>query len=147
MLMGPLVHLTVRWRMLSPRLTPEYRRIYETVTVEDFGIDGTSEDIAKAMIKKFRDDAPRATLAGAAVSNLPVNGTSAAMALVTAIISAWWTVKWPSAVAKTGASLLPLATTISFMFRQLVAVSVPKPLRFLPTVKSAETVMLPQHSV
>ena len=51
----------------------------KTVTVEDFGIDGTSEDIAKAMIKKFRDDAPRATLAGAAVSNLPVNGTSVAI--------------------------------------------------------------------
>ena len=28
------------------------------------------------MIKKFRDDAPRATLTGNAVSNLPANGTS-----------------------------------------------------------------------
>ena len=37
----------------------------KTVTVEDFGIDGTSEDVAKAMIKKFRDDAPRATLPAA----------------------------------------------------------------------------------
>ena len=51
----------------------------KTVTVEDFGIDGTSEDVAKAMIKKFRDDAPRATLAGSAVSNLPANGTSVAV--------------------------------------------------------------------
>ena len=51
----------------------------KTVTVEDFGIDGTSEDVAKAMIKKFRDDAPRATLAGSAVSNLPANGTSVAL--------------------------------------------------------------------
>ena len=51
----------------------------KTVTVEDFGIDGTSEDVAKAMIKKFRDDAPRATLAGSAVSNLPTNGTSVAV--------------------------------------------------------------------
>ena len=48
----------------------------KTVTVDDFGIDGTSEDVAKAMIKKFRDDAPHATLTGNAVSNLPANGTS-----------------------------------------------------------------------
>ena len=48
----------------------------KTVTVDDFGIDGTSEDVARAMIKKFRDDAPRATLTGNAVSNLPANGTS-----------------------------------------------------------------------
>ena len=48
----------------------------KTVTVDDFGIDGTSEDVAKAMIKKFRDDAPRATLTGSAVTHLPANDTS-----------------------------------------------------------------------
>ena len=51
----------------------------KTVTVADFGIDGTSEDVAKAMISKFRDDAPRATLAGSAVTDLPANGTSVAL--------------------------------------------------------------------
>ena len=47
-----------------------------TVTVEDFGTGATSEDVAKAMIKKFRDNAPFATLTGSAVSNQPVDGTS-----------------------------------------------------------------------
>jgi flagellar hook-associated protein 1 FlgK len=51
----------------------------KTVTVADFGVDGTSEDVATAMIKKFRDDAPRATLAGSAVTNIPVDGTSVAI--------------------------------------------------------------------
>ena len=51
----------------------------KTVTVADFGVDGTSEDVAAAMIKKFRDDAPRATLAGSAVTNIPVDGTSVAI--------------------------------------------------------------------
>ena len=51
----------------------------KTVTVADFGVDGTSDDVAKAMIEKFRDDAPRATLAGSAVTNLPVDGTSVAI--------------------------------------------------------------------
>ena len=51
----------------------------KTVTVADFGTDGTSEDVAKAMIEKFRDDAPRATLAGSAVTNVPANGTSVAV--------------------------------------------------------------------
>ena len=51
----------------------------KTVTVADFGTDGTSEDVAKAMIRKFRDDAPRATLAGSAVTDVPANGTSVAI--------------------------------------------------------------------
>ena len=51
----------------------------KTVTVADFGIDGTSEDVAKAMISKFRDDAPRATLSGSAVTDFPANGTSVAL--------------------------------------------------------------------
>lgn len=51
----------------------------KTVTVDDFGPDGTSEDVARAMIAKFRDDAPRATLAGSAVSNPPVDGTTVAI--------------------------------------------------------------------
>ena len=51
----------------------------KTVTVADFGVDGTSEDVAKAMISKFRDDAPRATLAGSAVTDLPANGISVAL--------------------------------------------------------------------
>jgi flagellar hook-associated protein 1 FlgK len=51
----------------------------KTVTVADFGVDGTSEDVATAMIKKFRDDAPRATLAGSAVTDIPVDGTSVAI--------------------------------------------------------------------
>ena len=51
----------------------------KTVTVADFGIDGTSEDVAKAMISKFRDDAPRATLSGSTVTDLPANGTSVAL--------------------------------------------------------------------
>ena len=51
----------------------------KTVTVADFGIDGTGEDVAKAMINKFRDDAPRATLAGSTVTDLPANGTSVAV--------------------------------------------------------------------
>ena len=45
----------------------------------DFGIGGTGEDVAKAMINKFRDDAPRATLAGSTVTDLPANGTSVAV--------------------------------------------------------------------
>jgi len=53
--------------------------ITKTVTVADFGVDGTSEDVARAMLKKFRDDAPRATLAGSAVTNIPVDGTSVAI--------------------------------------------------------------------
>ena len=53
--------------------------ITKTVTVADFGPDGSSEDVAKAMITKFRDDAPRATLAGSAVSSLPADGTSVAV--------------------------------------------------------------------
>ena len=51
----------------------------KTVTVADFGIDGTSEDVAKAMISKFRDDAPRATLSGSTVADFPANGTSVAL--------------------------------------------------------------------
>jgi flagellar hook-associated protein 1 FlgK len=53
--------------------------ITKTVTAADFGVDGTDEDVAKAMITKFRDNAPQATLAGSAVSNLPVDGTSVAI--------------------------------------------------------------------
>ena len=53
--------------------------ITKTVTVADFGPDGSSEDVANAMITKFRDDAPRATLAGSAVSSLPADGTSVAV--------------------------------------------------------------------
>ena len=53
--------------------------ITKTVTAADFGVDGTDEDVAKAMITKFRDNAPQATLAGSAVSNLPVDGTSVAV--------------------------------------------------------------------
>lgn len=53
--------------------------ITKTVTVADFGPDGSSEDVANAMITKFRDDAPRATLSGSAVSSLPVDGTSVAV--------------------------------------------------------------------
>ena len=51
----------------------------KTVSVDDFGINGTSEDVAKAMIKKFRDDAPNATLAGSAVSAIPADGASVAV--------------------------------------------------------------------
>ena len=47
-----------------------------TVTVDDFGIDATSEDVARAMIQKFRDNAPVATLTGSAVSNVPIDGSA-----------------------------------------------------------------------
>ena len=63
----------------SASYTLSIEGIAKTVTVDDFGLDGTSEDVAKAMIKKFRDDAPRATLTGSAVSNLPANDTSVAI--------------------------------------------------------------------
>ena len=63
----------------SASYTLSIEGIAKTVTVDDFGLDGTSEDVAKAMIKKFRDDAPRATLTGSAVSSLPANDTSVAI--------------------------------------------------------------------
>ncbi len=50
--------------------------VSKTVTVTDFGKDASHADVAAAMIKKFRDDAPIAALTGTAVSSIPANGTS-----------------------------------------------------------------------
>ena len=47
-----------------------------TVTSDDFGLSATHEDVAASMLKKFRDAAPIATLAGSAVSPITANGKS-----------------------------------------------------------------------
>ena len=48
----------------------------KTVTVADFGIDASDEDVARAMITKFRADAPAATMEGSVVAAIPDDGTS-----------------------------------------------------------------------
>lgn len=48
----------------------------KTVTVTDFGRDASDEDVAQALLKKFRDDAPPAALLGSAVSSIPDDGTT-----------------------------------------------------------------------
>ena len=47
----------------------------KTVTVADFGSDASDEDVARAMITKFRADAPAATMEGSVVSAVPDDGT------------------------------------------------------------------------
>ena len=48
----------------------------KTVTVADFGTDASDEDVARAMITKFRADAPAATMEGSVVAAIPDDGTS-----------------------------------------------------------------------
>ena len=48
----------------------------KTVTVADFGTDASDEDVARAMITKFRADAPAATMEGSVVAALPEDGTT-----------------------------------------------------------------------
>ncbi len=50
-----------------------------TVTSDDFGLNATHEDVAASMLKKFRDAAPIATLAGSAVSPITADGKSVAI--------------------------------------------------------------------
>ena len=47
----------------------------KTVTVADFGTDASDEDVARAMITKFRADAPAATMEGSVVAAIPDDGT------------------------------------------------------------------------
>lgn len=50
-----------------------------TVTAADFGADADHADVARAMITKFRDTAPVATLTGSAVTDEPADGSSVAL--------------------------------------------------------------------
>ena len=50
-----------------------------TVTVADFGADADHAAVARAMITKFRDTAPVATLTGSAVTDEPAEGSSVAI--------------------------------------------------------------------
>ena len=50
-----------------------------TVTAADFGTDADHADVARAMITKFRDTAPIATMTGSAVTGEPAEGSSVAI--------------------------------------------------------------------
>ena len=119
----------------------------KTVTVEDFGIDGTSEDVAKAMIKKFRDDAPRATLAGSAVSNLPANGTSVAVSFEGNNYNISMVDDEVTVSGGEDGRIYAFFSNDKKLYVSSTSGIAPKPLRFLPTVRSAATVMPPQHSI